>query len=301
MQIGERLKEAREQKQLSLEDVQEITKIQARYLVAIEQDDFHALPGKFYARAFIKEYAQAVDIDPVEILYGFDEEKIQTQEEETVQYTRLNRAKQPKETKGSSVLSFLPTVIVIILVIGIVFVAWTLSQKTSSDSEGEADDPSDDEIVRSVDEGKEKQSADENEEENVPEDEDETTKDEDDEATEDEDLEGEFTDVEPGTGNSPLSTMTYTYTGDDVEVTLEADDDAYVAVQKEDESSIYEGSMQAGDETDPIDVSDEEKIYFNIGNATGVTIFINGVELEYPVERTESVHQKMWVNLNKQE
>src|SRR5699024_11136156 len=118
MQIGERLREAREQKQLSLEDIQEITKIQARYLVAIEQDDYHALPGKFYARAFIKEYAQAVDLDPVEILSGFDESKIQTQEDEAVQYTRLNRNKRPKDTKGTTILSFLPTVIVVILVIG---------------------------------------------------------------------------------------------------------------------------------------------------------------------------------------
>src|SRR5699024_2411432 len=172
MEIGERLKEAREAKQLSLEDIQQMTKIQARYLVAIEHNDFHALPGKFYARAFIKEYAQAVDLDPVDVLYGFDEEQIQTQEEEAVKYTRLDRAKRPKEAKGTSIFSFLPTVIVIVLVIGIVFVAWTLTQKMSSNPDDDGNQSSDDEIVRKADEGEQK--AAEEDEEDAEDNEDET-------------------------------------------------------------------------------------------------------------------------------
>src|SRR5699024_5480846 len=82
------------------------TKIQKRYLVAIEQDDFNALPGKFYARAFIKEYAQAVGLDPDEVLQGFDESEIASEEPAT-QYTRMNRTNQAKDSKGSSFLSFL--------------------------------------------------------------------------------------------------------------------------------------------------------------------------------------------------
>src|SRR5690625_29978 len=132
MGIGETLREAREANHLSLDDIQERTKIQKRYLAAIEQDDFHALPGRFYARAFIKEYAQAVGLDANEILEGFDEENIQTEEEETVQYTRLERSKRSRTQKSSSIFSMLPTIIVIILVIGIIFVAWTLYQQTLS-------------------------------------------------------------------------------------------------------------------------------------------------------------------------
>src|SRR5699024_10428986 len=85
--------------------IQAETKIQKRYLVAIEQDDFNALPGKFYARAFIKEYAQAVGLDPDEVLQGFDESEIASEEPAT-QYTRMNRTNQAKDSKGSSFLSF---------------------------------------------------------------------------------------------------------------------------------------------------------------------------------------------------
>lgn len=66
--LGQQLKDARLQKGLSLEDVQEMTKIRKRYLEAIEQGDFKVLPGSFYVRAFIKTYAEAVDLDAETLL-----------------------------------------------------------------------------------------------------------------------------------------------------------------------------------------------------------------------------------------
>src|SRR5690625_7041564 len=87
MEIGVRLKEAREAKNLSLESLQETTKIQKRYLVAIEQGDFHVLPGKFYARAFIKEYALAVGLNPDELLEEYKSEIPSTEDRKS---TRLN-------------------------------------------------------------------------------------------------------------------------------------------------------------------------------------------------------------------
>ena len=66
-ELGNRLKEAREAKGLSLDDLQDITKIQKRYLVGIEEGNYEMMPGKFYVRAFIKQYCEAVGLDPEEI------------------------------------------------------------------------------------------------------------------------------------------------------------------------------------------------------------------------------------------
>lgn len=56
-ELGQVLQRAREEKGITLDDIQRITKIQRRYLEAIERGHFHVLPGHFYARAFIKSYA----------------------------------------------------------------------------------------------------------------------------------------------------------------------------------------------------------------------------------------------------
>ncbi|MGQ0441625.1 helix-turn-helix domain-containing protein, partial [Bacillus sp. B-TM1] len=49
----------------------EITKIQKRHLVAIEEGNYDVLPGAFYARAFIKQYADAVGLNGEELLVEY--------------------------------------------------------------------------------------------------------------------------------------------------------------------------------------------------------------------------------------
>ncbi|MDU5142062.1 MAG: helix-turn-helix domain-containing protein [Paenibacillus dendritiformis] len=67
-ELGQLLKKARLEKGLTLDDVQEATKIRKRYLEAIEEGDYKVLPGSFYVRAFIKTYAETVGLNPDELL-----------------------------------------------------------------------------------------------------------------------------------------------------------------------------------------------------------------------------------------
>ncbi len=61
--VGNKLREARARRRLSLEEVEEATKIRGRYLQAIEGEDWDQLPGETYARAFIRTYAALVGLD----------------------------------------------------------------------------------------------------------------------------------------------------------------------------------------------------------------------------------------------
>ena len=70
--IGAKLRQARLDKHISLDELQQMTKVQKRYLEAIEADRFEQLPGTFYVRAFIRQYAAAVGEDGDKLVSVFD-------------------------------------------------------------------------------------------------------------------------------------------------------------------------------------------------------------------------------------
>ncbi|MFD1456047.1 helix-turn-helix domain-containing protein [Levilactobacillus lanxiensis] len=82
--LGKTLRDARIAKGYTLDDLQQTTKIQKRYLIAIEDQNFDELPGDFYVRAFIKQYADMVDLDGAELLKQFDSALPSTQTQEYV-------------------------------------------------------------------------------------------------------------------------------------------------------------------------------------------------------------------------
>lgn len=65
--VGERLKAAREQKKLSLEDIADQTRIPLRHLQNLEAGDWSNLPAPTYTIGFAKSYASAVGLDRTEI------------------------------------------------------------------------------------------------------------------------------------------------------------------------------------------------------------------------------------------
>lgn len=64
---GERLREAREAKGLSLAEIASRTRVPARQLEAIEEGNYAALPSITYSVGFAKAYARAVGLDEVAI------------------------------------------------------------------------------------------------------------------------------------------------------------------------------------------------------------------------------------------
>ena len=67
MAIGSDLREAREQRGITLRDISERTKIRQAVLRAIENDDFQGLPGSVIMRGFLKLYAREVGLDPDDV------------------------------------------------------------------------------------------------------------------------------------------------------------------------------------------------------------------------------------------
>jgi cytoskeletal protein RodZ len=61
--VGKKLRDARTRRKLSLPEVEAETKIRARYLQAIENEDWDQLPEDTYARAFIRTYGRFLGLD----------------------------------------------------------------------------------------------------------------------------------------------------------------------------------------------------------------------------------------------
>jgi cytoskeletal protein RodZ len=66
-ELGTILKEAREKKGISLEDLFETTKIQVKLLRALEDGNYAAYPGDVYVRGALRNYAEAVGLDYKEV------------------------------------------------------------------------------------------------------------------------------------------------------------------------------------------------------------------------------------------
>ena len=62
--LGDALREARASRNLTLGEVEEATKIRKKYLQALEEEDYAALPAPVYARGFLQAYAEYLGIDP---------------------------------------------------------------------------------------------------------------------------------------------------------------------------------------------------------------------------------------------
>jgi cytoskeleton protein RodZ len=58
--IGDRLRQARSQRGLSLDDVAARTRINRKYLEAIEKGDRSAIPGGFFYKSFVRQYASTL-------------------------------------------------------------------------------------------------------------------------------------------------------------------------------------------------------------------------------------------------
>jgi len=71
-QLGEILKAAREERGLTLAEVEAAIHIRRHLLEALEQDNFNRFPSPVVTRGLIRNYAKYLDLDPIEALTLYD-------------------------------------------------------------------------------------------------------------------------------------------------------------------------------------------------------------------------------------
>lgn len=301
MEIGERLKEARETKGLSLESLQETTKIQKRYLEAIEKNDFEVLPGKFYTRAFIREYASAVGLDPEQVMEEHKSELPTFEDESTVQYSRVQRTKKEASQKSGRSSGILPTIITVGLIVGLLFVAWifwqsgseeTGSTESNQDSNDEINVPADSEGEEKTDQNTEDEVSEEQNSENEDseegqegtdsqEGEEDSSNEEDEEKNSEDSLDIQLS--EEGSGSFPEHT--YVIKGvQDGAVTIELSGTVYMEVQspKGGENLVTPREYTASESPLSLDLEGSEELFIKTGHAPGTVVKVDDQEVPFP-------------------
>jgi cytoskeletal protein RodZ len=69
--FGPRLRQERERRQISLSSIAANTKISRSLLEALERDDVSRWPTGIFRRSFVRSYAQAIGLDPDEVVREF--------------------------------------------------------------------------------------------------------------------------------------------------------------------------------------------------------------------------------------
>lgn len=129
-QLGERLRTAREARGISLAEAASATRILPRYIQALENGDLQSLPGDVYARGFIRNYAQALDLPAEELIQQYRQER-----GEPTGKIKIVPAATPPRPRGCLLpsLSFFGSFFVIlVLVVGAYFAAETFGLFTKA-------------------------------------------------------------------------------------------------------------------------------------------------------------------------
>jgi cytoskeleton protein RodZ len=122
--IGETLREARMRQRLDIADVEARTKIRAKYLRALENEEFGMLPGPTFVKTFLRTYAELLGLDPHVLVEDYrakyereDDLELQPLGPPSAAARDLRRG--PSLGPGSLALLAVVTVIAVLVVIGL--------------------------------------------------------------------------------------------------------------------------------------------------------------------------------------
>jgi cytoskeleton protein RodZ len=121
-EIGATLREARMRARIDVSEIEAQTKIRAKYLRALENEEWGLLPGPTFVKSFLRTYAQALGLDAKAIVeeYRLHHERSESIFEPIVSTPQSQRRRQPPSGPSRAYLGavgVIGTVIVVLIVL----------------------------------------------------------------------------------------------------------------------------------------------------------------------------------------
>ena len=287
-EIGEILKNARIEKGYTLDDLQQITKIQKRYLQAIEDGNSEILPGRFYTRAFVKQYADIVGLDGEELLQEHLGETAKVATEEFAETVNVSPTRAQGKQRGflDNLGEYLPTLLIFLLVAAIAVVIYIAWRQADNDTPPMINDQETGQVV-----SPETDTADDEDESDAPADDDtEGETDPDDTEDEEETPEGQTITVSDTTGASTVYEVTGTHPEEQTVVLTANGGSTWVSITAAGGGSEA-GLLNDGDTLELTFGADVTQVDLVIGNATVTDITLNDTNVDYAPEAAGIVRQ----------
>ncbi len=124
-EIGSSLREARTRQGLDINEMEVRTKIRAKYLRALEAEQFDQLPGHTYIKGFLRTYADALGMDGQLYVDEYNSRFVAGEEDAPLRTRRVPtdaRRRRQRERRESRLV--VVTLLAIVLVTVLVFAAW---------------------------------------------------------------------------------------------------------------------------------------------------------------------------------
>lgn len=297
-ELGNRLKEAREKKGLSLDDLQEATKIQKRYLIGIEEGNYSMMPGQFYVRAFIKQYCEAVELEPEEIFDQYKNEVPAIYNDELPELSRVQSRRTLSPT-SSKAMELFPKILGILFFVGIIVLLYFLYLKFAPNEKPNVVDDS----AGVVDHGQPDNSplnkgsnTDAIEDENT----DKTDKSKEDEPVKEESVVETPTQELAMVSTSGSNSIYALKNAATFKLKVASTGEAWVKVKNGSGQTLFNGLIKSG-EAKEIDATNESEVVIRTGRAYETEIFANDQKLEYAISPTEKDVQNVTIQFTKAE
>jgi cytoskeleton protein RodZ len=122
--IGETLREARMRQRLDIADVESRTKIRAKYLRALENEEFGMLPGPTFVKTFLRTYAEMLGLDPHALVEEYRasyerEDELELQPLGPPSAAARDRRRRPSLGPGMLALFVLVGIVAVLVAIGL--------------------------------------------------------------------------------------------------------------------------------------------------------------------------------------
>lgn len=128
-EIGNSLRAARERQGLGYPEIELATKIRAKYIRALEEEDFTAIPGDAYMRGFLRTYADYLGLDGEVYVEEYASRNISSWRDELP--PRPARRRVPRRDRHLERRAVLLVLAGIVTVTVLVFVAWRYGGSSS--------------------------------------------------------------------------------------------------------------------------------------------------------------------------